>query len=496
MNLVELDAVAEPYWDELIAGEREPFGAVGETLAWREKERTIGLREPDGRLVAGAGAVLADVDVAPGRSFAVVGLGGLIVTREARGRGPCARSSMRCWRSQGRWSGPRDVVLPPRARRGLPADGVRAGERAGVGRSAGRQGRDADAHDVASAARGRWLAGGSRGLARPALLSEALAGRYPRCIARLGDTDLEVFPLCLGGNVFGWTIDEQRSFEVLDAYVQAGGNFIDTADSYGRRGSGGAGESERIIGRWIAARGNRDRLVIATKVGIAPELPGLSPSTIARAIDASFARLGVDHVDLYYAHKDDPQTPLAETLGAFEELIGAGKIRHAAASNYSAGRLQEALSIGGRGGMASYVALQPHYNLLEREYEGELARVCERHGLACIPYFGLARGFLTGKYRRVGVQVDSPRADGVRESYLNERGFAVLDALDDVAAAHHSSPAAVALAWLLAQPTVLAPIASATSTDQLAELRGGRRDRAIRVRARTAERDGRLRARA
>ena len=296
--------------------------------------------------------------------------------------------------------------------------------------------------------------------------------------------------------MFGWTIDEQRSFEVLDAYVQAGGNFIDTADSYGRRGSGGAGESERIIGRWIAARGNRDRLVIATKVGIAPELPGLSPSTIARAIDASLARLGVDHVDLYYAHKDDPQTPLAETLGAFEELIGAGKIRHAAASNYSAGRLQEALSIGGRGGMASYVALQPHYNLLEREYEGELARVCERHGLACIPYFGLARGFLTGKYRRVGVQVDSPRADGVRESYLNERGFAVLDALDDVAAAHHSSPAAVALAWLLAQPTVLAPIASATSTDQLAELRGGRRDRAIRVRARTAERDGRLRARA
>ena len=270
--------------------------------------------------------------------------------------------------------------------------------------------------------------------------------------------------------MFGWTIDEQRSFEVLDAYVSAGGNFIDTADSYGRRGSGGAGESERIIGRWIAARGNRDQLVIATKVGSSPELPGLSPATIARAIDGSLARLGIEHVDVYYAHKDDPQTPLTETLGAFEQLIGAGKIRHAAASNYSAERLQEALSVGGRNGMASYVALQPHYNLLEREYEGELAQVCERHGLACIPYFGLARGFLTGKYRRGGAQIDSPRADGVRESFLNDRGFAVLDALDDVAAAHGSSPAAVALAWLLAQPTVLAPIASATSTDQLAEL--------------------------
>jgi aryl-alcohol dehydrogenase-like predicted oxidoreductase len=270
--------------------------------------------------------------------------------------------------------------------------------------------------------------------------------------------------------VFGWTIDEQRSFEVLDAYVSAGGNFIDTADSYGRRGSGGAGESERIIGRWIAARGNRDQLVIATKVGMSPELPGLSPASIARAIDASLARLGIEHVDLYYAHKDDPQTPLTETLGAFEQLIGAGKIRHAAASNYSAERLREALSVGGRNGMASYVALQPHYNLLEREYEGELEQVCERHGLACVPYFGLARGFLTGKYRRGGAQIDSPRADGVRDSYLNDRGFAVLDALDDVAAAHGSSLAAVALAWLLAQPTVLAPIASATSTDQLAEL--------------------------
>jgi aryl-alcohol dehydrogenase (NADP+) len=258
---------------------------------------------------------------------------------------------------------------------------------------------------------------------------------------------------------------------VLDAYVAGGGNFIDTADVYGRRGSGGAGESERIIGRWIAARGNRDRLVIATKVGMSPDLHGLSRATIRRGIEGSLERLGIDAVDLYYAHQDDPNTPLEETLGAFGELIAEGRIRHAAASNYGAARLQEAVSVGEGAGMASYVALQPHYNLVERgEYEGELAGVCERHGLACIPYFGLARGFLSGKYRRDGADVDSPRAAGVRESYFNERGFAVLDALDQIAAAHDTSDAAVALAWLLAQPTVLAPIASATSTEQLAEL--------------------------
>jgi aryl-alcohol dehydrogenase (NADP+) len=271
--------------------------------------------------------------------------------------------------------------------------------------------------------------------------------------------------------VFGWSIDEQRSFAVLDAYAAAGGNFIDTADVYGRRGPGGAGESERIIGRWIAARGNREQLVIATKVGMSADLHGLSRATIRQGIEGSLERLGVDTVDLYYAHQDDPDTPLQETLGAFGELIGEGKIRHAAASNYSAARLEEAVRVGAEAGMASYVALQPHYNLLERgEYEGELERVCVRHGLACIPYFGLARGFLTGKYRRDGAEIDSPRAAGVRESYFNERGFAVLDALDQIAAAHQTAVAAVALAWLLAQATVLAPIASATSTEQLAEL--------------------------
>ncbi len=271
--------------------------------------------------------------------------------------------------------------------------------------------------------------------------------------------------------MFGWTLDEGRSFAVLDAYAEAGGNFIDTADVYGRHGAGGAGGSEAIIGRWMAARGNRDRLVIATKVGMSDDAPGLSAASIERAIAGSLERLGIDCVDLYYAHRDDPATPLEETLAAFQHLIGDGRIRHAAASNYSPARLREALSIGAREGFASYVALQPNYNLLDRgEYEGELQRVCADHGLACLPFYALARGFLSGKYRLDGAEVDSPRADGVRASYFNERGFGVLAALDELAAAHGTSVAAVALAWLGAQPTVLAPIASATSPAQLADL--------------------------
>ncbi len=272
--------------------------------------------------------------------------------------------------------------------------------------------------------------------------------------------------------MFGWTLDERRSFAVLDAYVAAGGNFIDTADSYGRRGPGGPGESERIIGRWMQARGNRDELVLATKVGMAPDLSGLSPATIKQGAVSSLQRLGVERIDLYYAHKDDPQTPLEQTLGTFAELIEDGLIGHAAASNYSAERLEQALAIGEREDMASYVALQPHYNLMEREsYERELAPVCERHGLACLPYFALAQGFLTGKYRPDDTQqLDSPRADGVREQYLNDRGFAVLKELDEIAAAHDVAVAAVALAWLREQPTVLAPIASATSPEQVDEL--------------------------
>ncbi len=271
--------------------------------------------------------------------------------------------------------------------------------------------------------------------------------------------------------MFGWTLDEPRSFEVLDAYVQAGGNFIDTADSYGHWTPAGAGISERIIGRWMAARGNRSQLVIATKVGMSRERPGLSESVISDAIDGSLQRLGIDRVDLYYAHRDDPDTPLSETLATMQSLIDDGKIRYAAASNYSAARLREALDVGEREGMASYVALQPLYNLLERDqYEGELADVCASAGLACLPYYGLASGFLTGKYRRGDESVDSPRASGVRDRYLNDRGLAVLDSLDQIAAGHDTAPATVALAWLRLQRTVVAPIASATSVAQIGEL--------------------------
>jgi len=271
--------------------------------------------------------------------------------------------------------------------------------------------------------------------------------------------------------VFGWTLDEEHAFQVLDAYAQAGGNFIDTADSYGHWTPAGAGVSERIIGRWMAARGNRDQIVIATKVGSSPERPGLSEGAIRAAIEGSLQRLGVERVDLYYAHRDDPDTPLPETLATLQSLIDAGSVRYAAASNYTPGRLREALALGEREGMASYVALQPEYNLLERDsYEGELMQVCAGAGLACLPYYGLARGFLSGKYRAGEQPRDSPRAADVRERYLNERGLAVLERLDAIAGARGVAVAAVALAWLRMQPTVVAPIASATSPAQLREL--------------------------
>ena len=277
-----------------------------------------------------------------------------------------------------------------------------------------------------------------------------------------------MFGLCLGGNVFGWTLDEEQSFAVLDAYRAAGGNFIDTADVYGRRGAG-EGSSEELIGRWMAARGNRDELVIATKVGVSRERHGLSAPTIAEACEDSLRRLGTDRIDLYYAHQDDPGTPLEETLVAFGTLIAEGRIRYAAASNYSAERLAQALELGRQAELASYVALQAHYNLMERDYERELAPLCAEHGVACVPYFGLAMGFLTGKYRPGGTDVDSPRAARVVENYLNERGARVLAALDEIAAARQVAVAAVALAWLAAQPTVLAPVASARTPAQLAE---------------------------
>ena len=286
----------------------------------------------------------------------------------------------------------------------------------------------------------------------------------------IATTDLDVFPLCLGGNVFGWTADEAASFAVLDAYAAAGGNFVDTADSYSLWAPGHTGgESETIIGRWMAARGNRDDMVIGTKVGMFPGLEGVAAKTVRTAVEGSLERLGTDRIDLYYAHRDDPDTPVEETLSALDDLVRAGKVRYVAASNFGAARLAEGLAASDREGLARYVALQPHYNLVERDdYEGELADLCAREHLACAPYFALAKGFLTGKYRP-GVTVDSSRAEAAR-AYLDERGLRVLDALDRVAAARGTPVAAVALAWLLAQPTVVAPIASARTPEQLADL--------------------------
>ncbi|HET6504333.1 MAG TPA: aldo/keto reductase [Amycolatopsis sp.] len=289
-------------------------------------------------------------------------------------------------------------------------------------------------------------------------------------MVKIGNSDLDVYPLNLGGNVFGWTADEEQSFAVLDAYAAAGGNFIDTADVYMARAAGNSGgESETIIGKWLARRGRRDDIVIATKVGSWDRHPGLSAKNIQAAAEDSLRRLQTDHIDLYYAHRDFTDAPLEETLGAFDELVRAGKVRYIAASNYSAERLAEALSISDREGFARYVALQPHYNLVERDYETELAPLVEKEGLSTLPYFALAKGFLTGKYRTREANAGSVRAEGA-VAYLDDRGERVLAALDEIAAAHGSSPAAVSLAWLAARPTVAAPIASARTLEQLTDL--------------------------
>jgi aryl-alcohol dehydrogenase-like predicted oxidoreductase len=289
-------------------------------------------------------------------------------------------------------------------------------------------------------------------------------------MALIPHTDLDIFGLNLGCNVFGWTASRDESFAVLDAYVAAGGNFLDTADRYmaGVPGNQG-GESEVIIGEWLAARGNRDRIVVATKISKFPGLDNLRADTVHAATENSLRRLGVETIDLLYAHADDPGTPVAETLGAFGELIEAGKVRYIAASNFSTERLAEALAAADREGLPRYVALQPHYNLMERDFEHEQRDLCERENLAVFPYYSLAKGFLTGKYRRGGEQVDSVRAAGAAR-YLDERGERMLAALDDISAAHGVEPAAVTIAWLRAQPTVLAPIASARNVDQLAPL--------------------------
>lgn len=279
-----------------------------------------------------------------------------------------------------------------------------------------------------------------------------------------------MYPLCLGGNVFGWTADAPTSEAVLDAYVAAGGNFIDTADYYPAWVPGNVGgESETIIGDWMRKRGNRESLVVATKVAMLDGVKGLSAKSIRTGCENSLRRLGVDTIDLYYAHQDDPTVPMEETLGAFNLLVREGKVRYLGASNFTAERLSHALDTSERAGLASYSVLQNHYNLVQRgDYEGSLRDVVARHGMVSVPYFSLAKGFLTGKYRD-GVTVQSVRAQGA-SAYLDDRGRRVLAALDAVAARHGSTVAAVALAWLAAQPTVAAPIASARNVDQLRDI--------------------------
>ena len=280
----------------------------------------------------------------------------------------------------------------------------------------------------------------------------------------IGSSDLEIAPLALGGNVFGWTADRDASFEVLDAFVAGGGDFVDTADGYSAWAPGNSGgESETIVGEWLAARGARDRVTVATKVSTHPAYRGLSGDNVRAAADASLQRLGTDRIDLYYAHFDDAETPLEETVAAFSGLVDAGKVRAIGVSNYTAERVDEWFGVARAGGFHLPVALQPHYNL----------RVAaEREGLSVFPYFSLAEGFLAGKYREAGDATAAGASDRAEDAirYLDDRGRAVLAALDATAAAHGVEVASVALAWLRRQPTVAAPIASARTTGQLPAL--------------------------
>ncbi|EYT54883.1 alcohol dehydrogenase [Leucobacter sp. UCD-THU] len=291
---------------------------------------------------------------------------------------------------------------------------------------------------------------------------------------RIGSSDIEIAALALGGNVFGWTADRDTSFDVLDAFLAGGGDFVDTADGYSHWAPGnGGGESETILGEWFAARGNRDDVVLATKVSTHPQFSGLAPDTVRAAADASLQRLQTDRIDLYYAHFDDPETPLEQTVEAFSALVDAGKARTIGVSNYTAERVAEWFRIAREGGYHLPVALQPHYNLVERDFESNgLREAAEREQLGVFPYFSLAKGFLAGKYRDAADAAAagaSPRA-GDAVGYLDDRGRAVLAALDEVAAAHRVPVAAVSLAWLRSQPTVAAPIASARNTEQLPAL--------------------------
>ncbi len=298
-----------------------------------------------------------------------------------------------------------------------------------------------------------------------------LAARIP-----LGASGLEVSPICLGTNVFGWTADLDASFAVLDAFVEHGGNFIDTANVYsGWMPGNHGGESETIIGRWLTETGNRDQVLIATKVGMAGgSFPkGLTREHIRRGVAGSLERLQIDTLDLYYAHEDDPSTPLTETMAAFDELVGEGLVRAVGSSNYSTERLTEALEVSADSGVIGFSVHEPHYNLLDRDgYEGSLEQLCLERGLGVAPYFALARGFLSGKYRPNVPTPESGRAAGVQRDYMNPRGWRVLETVDRVAAAHGASQAQVAIAWLLARPSITSPIVSATTTTQLAELAG------------------------
>lgn len=287
----------------------------------------------------------------------------------------------------------------------------------------------------------------------------------------IGKSTLDVFPLALGGNTFGWTSDEATSHAVLDAFVAQSGNFIDTADGYSAWVPGNTGgESETIIGNWMRAAGNRADIVVATKVSQHPDFKGLAASNVAAAADASLKRLGTDYIDLYYAHFDDEATPLEETVAAFNDLVVAGKVRNVAVSNYTAARVAQWIDIAKANGFALPVALQPHYNLVHRaQFEGEYLPVVEENALGVVPYYGLASGFLTGKYRSKD-DLDGAARGGAVAGYLTDEGFGVLSVLDEVAAAHDTSVATVSLAWLLSRPSVVAPIASARTVEQLPDL--------------------------
>ena len=293
-------------------------------------------------------------------------------------------------------------------------------------------------------------------------------------LRRLGRSDLKIAPLMLGTNVFGWTADEKTSFSILDAFVDAGFNAVDTADVYSRWSPAGAGASETVIGNWLAQGGRRDRIVLATKVGMemGEGMKGLSAAYIERAVEASLKRLKTDYIDLYQSHRDDADTPLAETAEAYGRLIKAGKVRVVGSSNFTAERLKSAVEAAASVGVPRYESEQPLYNLYDRAgFEGALQKLCIDEEIGVIPFYGLASGFLTGKYRSEADLSKSPRGGGAKK-YMTPRGMRILGALDEVASGHGATPAQVALAWVMAQPGLTAPIASATSVTQLQELMG------------------------